>query len=224
MTNVVLSSISTVLIISMLIGMYLFFYFMTVPKRVSDFGTELTTMQDAQCADIAVQVSGAVNKPGVVNLDCNSRIIDAIASSGGFTEDANLEYISMQLNQALQVKDGALIHIPRYDNVSQTDFIVPQATQSVASSVSTEIGSTPPPSSLENAVTTISSSNSEGVSGTYINVNSATLEELVTLKGIGETYASRIIDNRPYTDLAEFQINADIPQSTIDKIKNEISF
>lgn len=64
---------------------------------------------------IILDISGAVNKPGVYKLDHNSRIEDAIKAAGGIRENANSEYVSKYLNMAQKLSDGMKIYIPFVD-------------------------------------------------------------------------------------------------------------
>jgi len=61
---------------------------------------------------ISVDVSGAVNTPGVYKLNDGDRIEEAIRLAGGFSEKANSEYISKNLNLAQKLSDGTKIYIP----------------------------------------------------------------------------------------------------------------
>lgn len=61
---------------------------------------------------ISVDISGAVNNPGVYKLSEGARAEEAIASAGGFAETANQEYISKYLNMAQKLSDGSKVYVP----------------------------------------------------------------------------------------------------------------
>ncbi|MBI2017771.1 helix-hairpin-helix domain-containing protein [Candidatus Daviesbacteria bacterium] len=61
---------------------------------------------------ISVDVSGAVKNPSVYQFNENARIEEAISSAGGFSDDADLEYISKYINMAQKLVDGTKIYIP----------------------------------------------------------------------------------------------------------------
>lgn len=60
-----------------------------------------------------VQVVGAVNKPGVYELESDSRIFQAILMAGGLREDAD----ESSLNQAQKISDGMKLEIKTKDEV-----------------------------------------------------------------------------------------------------------
>lgn len=57
---------------------------------------------------------------------------------------------------------------------------------------------------------------------TMIDINSGTFDQLKTLVGIGETYAKRIVDKRPYQCADELVMKQVIPQRSYDRIKGHI--
>ena len=57
---------------------------------------------------VTVHVSGAVIRPGLVTLDSDARVADAIAAAGGATPDAQLGAV----NLAATVGDGARLVVP----------------------------------------------------------------------------------------------------------------
>lgn len=57
---------------------------------------------------------------------------------------------------------------------------------------------------------------------TMIDINSGTFDQLKTLVGIGDTYAKRIVEGRPYQRTDELVTKQVISHRTYDKIKDRI--
>jgi competence protein ComEA len=116
---------------------------------------------------IIVDVGGAVNKPGVVELPQGSRVYQAIEKAGGVTKDGDLA----QVNQAVILNDCDKLYIPTFQELDQT---------TISSNKSSGLGLVTP------------NSNSDG----KVNINTASQEELETLNGIGPVTANKIIAYR----------------------------
>lgn len=95
-------------IILVLIGLAQFF--MQKPEP-SPLVFEESTKVEKQ--EITIDVAGAVMKPGVYKLPFESRIVDALASAGGLSEDADRNWVEKNINLAQKVSDGLKIYIPR---------------------------------------------------------------------------------------------------------------
>lgn len=55
-----------------------------------------------------------------------------------------------------------------------------------------------------------------------IDINSATEEQLKSLSGIGDAYAKKIIEGRPYAKKDQLVSKKIVPKATYDKIKDQI--
>lgn len=64
-------------------------------------------------SSLVVDVSGAVEKPGVYKLPTGARIGDVLVVAGGLSVIADREWVAATLNLAAKVEDGAKIYIPR---------------------------------------------------------------------------------------------------------------
>ena len=56
--------------------------------------------------------------------------------------------------------------------------------------------------------------------GKLLDINSASLSDLKSLPGIGDAYAQKIIDGRPYANKTQLKSKDIIPSSVYDKIAN----
>lgn len=146
---------------------------------------------------IFVYVTGEVVNPGIAMLNENSRIIDAINSAGGITNNANIS----KINLAYVLKDGMKVSIPSKEDLkkdSNFEYIT----------MSSGDGKNDDTSENQNSLSSKTDKNITNKS--MVNINTATQTELETLPGIGPSTALKIINYR----------NENGKFSSIDEIKN----
>ena len=160
---------------------------------------------------IIVHVSGAVNKEGIVELEENSRISDAINKAEGLKEKAEKKNI----NLAFKLEDGMKIYIPTIEesmnqneqNQNESQSLMDQTSQYITSS--SEI---------------IQDGQTNGTSETKTNEKkknkTATQTELETLPGIGPSTSLKIVNYRK--ENGNFKTIEDIKEvSGIGEVKYE---
>jgi len=81
---------------------------------------EVQTKLDKDVSDkIIVHITGAVNKPGVVELSKDARIVEAVNAAGGLTENADVNAV----NLARKLKDEEKVHISSKDEVTESSSV-----------------------------------------------------------------------------------------------------
>ena len=153
---------------------------------------------------VTVDIKGMINNPGVYEVDSNSRVNDVITLAGGLKEGAD----TSNINLAKIVSDEMTIII--------------YSTEEVLEKFKQEVCICNCPYIENNACINNNDNNSN-----LININTATIEELTTLTGIGDVKAEAIIKYR--NEVGKFKTKEElmkfdgIGESLFEKIKDVIT-
>lgn len=153
---------------------------------------------------IFVEVAGAVNKPDLYEASNMTRMKEIIHKAGGLSENADKDFFSRNFNLARIVTDQEKIYIPSVWEVANGYFNEDQKT-------------------INNI---LSPNNQSQITNnqSLININTASLEELDTLPGVGKITGQKIIDSRPFKALEELTNKKVVNKSVFENIKNLITF
>ena len=194
-----------------LVGFFLLFWGVagavrqnTQENSVEIISADDTSQEKQVVQEIIIDISGAVETPGVYQFPLGSRINDALVAAGGLSASADRVWVTRYLNRAGTLSDGSKIYIPHEGE---------------------ELGTSIPSNSGLSGVSNTPGISQGSVAGstTSININTAGATELDTLWGIGTARAQQIIDNRPYTALEELMTKAGIPKNVYERISTQIS-
>ncbi len=154
---------------------------------------------------IRVDVKGMVKKAGVYELAKDSIVNDAIKKAGGLTSKAD----TTNVNLSKSLTNEMVIYIPKKEEVTKStvnDALVDK---------SNSVGFIDNESSNETTNTT-----------TKVNINTATLKDLITLNGIGESKAQAILEYRTkngnFKTLEDLKKVSGIGEAAYEKIKDNI--
>lgn len=175
---------------------------------------------------IYVDIKGAVINPGVYEIEKNKKVIDVVNKAGGLTKEADTSMI----NLAKQVEPEMVIIIYTKEEVKKY-----QTKEEIIKVIDKECIC---PEITNDACINNSSNNDSNVSSNdnkkpdidqneKININTASLEELQNLNGIGEGKAKSIIEYREehgkFNSIEELKEVSGIGESVYEKIKDNIT-
>lgn len=148
----------------------------------------------------AIHITGCVTTPGVVYVPPDSILYDAIQLCGGFSDNADTQ----SANLAVKLKDGMQIRIPAIEDKDKTWLLSPGTDSTDGTQTGSESG--------ENV---------------KVNINTASMAQLMTLSGIGESTAKSIIDyrnkNGPFRKAEDIMNVPGIKEGKYNKIKDDIT-
>ena len=122
-----------------------------------------------------IYITGAVRRPGVYRLPSESRLLQLVEAAGGL----NLSADPVAVNLAAVLEDGLHVHVPEKGEEPSQQY---GGTVSSAQ-ISATRGAVAPISAVP-------------ATGTLVDINRASADELKTLKGIGTVIAGNIVDYR----------------------------
>lgn len=167
----------------------------------------VTIDQSEESREIVVYITGAVAHPGLLILPVDARLDDALKEAV-LTAEADKD----SLNPAQKLKDGQKIVVPTKPTIADPNLIGNSASPAEATG-----------GSSSGAVNSSASS----PKSPKVNINTAGVNELDTIPGVGPAIAQRIIDfrteNGMFNDPEEIQNVSGIGPKTYAKMESYIT-
>ena len=194
------------LIITLLIGGLIYFFRLDNKDNEDITYIETTTkIVEETKANNYVEVKGSVKKPGVYEFKENDRVIDAIKLAGGLTKNAD----TSNINLSKKLKSEMVIVINTKSELKNNNNLTCDAvcTREVIE--------------VNNCIETENKTNNK------ININTADINKLTELDGIGESKAKTIIEYRTtnglFKNIEDIKNISGIGESLYNKIKDKIT-
>lgn len=185
-----------------------------------------------------VDIKGEVKNPGVYEIEENKRIMDVIKMAGGLTKEADTNYI----NLSKKIKDEMVIiiyskkEIEEYkkgleeENIKEVikyeiiekECVCPNTLNDACIEETEKIEKVEEDSSTDNKEI----ESDKTTENELVNINTATIQQLQTLSGVGESKAKSIIEYREenkFTKIEDIKNVSGIGDSLFEKIKDYIT-
>ena len=193
-----------------------------VETTENDIIKEQIVLEETETKEIIkIDIKGQVVNPGVYELEKGSRVIDLINTAGGLTEYANTSLINLSktledqmvviIYSNEEVANSNVKEIETVYKIIEKECVCPNIKND--SCINTE---------LEDSVT----DNKNKEENKLININTATIEELITLPSVGESKAKSIIEYRnenKFNSIEDIKNVSGIGEALFEKIKAYIT-
>ena len=209
--------IGIIIIVILIVGYIVtFIYFnneintKTKEEKTSEISIQEEDREKKEYKEIKIDIKGSVKKPGVYTLKENSRTNDAIIASGGLLKNANTRFIN--LSKILNDGDVIVIYSNEEIKKAQKEEKIIVETPCICEEIKND---------------SCYKEDKENEVISKININTATMNELTKLNGIGESKAKLIIEYRTkngnFKDIKEIMNIKGISETIFSKIKENIT-
>lgn len=168
-----------------------------------------------------VDIKGLVKKPGVYELNAESRINDVITKAGGLLKDADTSVI----NLSKKITDEMVIII--YSKEEVKNFFKVLELEETKNESCKENNGVLKNDACINSNDKVESTTNKEEQTSLVNINTATVEQLQTLTGIGEAKAKAIIayreENGKFEKIEDIKNVSGIGDALFENIKNNIT-
>ncbi len=173
--------------------------------------------KESKVAKYYIDIKGFVKKPGVYEVTADNIVNDCIKLAGGLLKNAD----TTTINLSKKVSSEMVIYIPKKEEVIKT-------TTNTTVTKDQEIPNDAVVSDNNKSNSSISKdNNTKTPNRTLVNINTATIQELTTLSGIGEAKAQDIIDyrilNGNFKTIEDIKNVSGIGEALYAKIKDYIT-
>lgn len=168
---------------------------------------------------VKVDVKGAVKKPGVYGFSEGMTINDAILQAGGIATNGTTKNI----NLSKKLTDEMVVYV-----FTKNELKVKESKNEIVCEIpKCECETIKVENNAENVNGSSHNSSGNAVSSGKVSINNGTLEELMTLSGVGESKAKSIIEyrekNGKFENLEDLKKVSGIGDAAYEKIKNQIT-
>ena len=150
---------------------------------IEDDGIEIGKVDMEEDTNCVIDIKGAIKEPGVYTTSCTDNVSDVIRLAGGLTEEADTSVTNM----SKKVTNEMVIIIYTKEEVKNSNIVDTVVKVVEGECVCPNIQND---GCINDEITDTIGNNK------LININTATLEELKTISGIGESKAKSIIEYR----------------------------
>lgn len=226
------------LVCCLVLIIYFNLFFKQEEKVINDTNTELISVADVVKSNektqqeekieedvklINVDLKGAVKKEGVYTVQLGSTVNDIVKLAGGLKNNGTLKNI----NLSKRVEDEMVIYVYTNYELSKANVSKKVSEECVVKQIYIDDCQGESIIKSDNKDSVKSDNNQGQESNSKVNINTATLDELMQLNGIGEAKAKTIIEYRTqngnFAKIEDLMNVTGIGEALYQKVKDSIT-